>query len=364
MSALVAAVRLSDGTAARASATPLVTPRVAAGYYIGGNGNPGPDMAGIRWTAQTRYVGFSQSAAEQVPTSGWVRTFLNAGGWLNLVVELKSYASGGAAVGAQTLTVEGRTYIVPAMAGTRHPGRSTQANMWSYRQVMQGQCDGLIHRLSSALRTVPAAARVTVQLDSEVDTTNQFGTTSGAASYDWAASDEYAVDAYSYVIQWLRDPPAGIDPVPSNVTFSLGYAGQWSGAAAFLRTHPDALPVDFCMWNVYNRNANSTPATRLRETLAYRDQAGPRMRSLPIIVAEFGSSAAWPGGQAAYLDQWPSAVNTVNRELARKGQGGYVMTNWFGSNAAEWGKVPDADKPAFFAAMRRAYATSPFLVGA
>lgn len=359
---------MSDGSAARVTGTPSVLPRVAAGYYVSGNANPGPDLAGIRWTGQTVYRSISEPGTSQYPGPAWVSLFVNGGGWLNLVLELKSYASGNGPIAAQAIVVEGRSYNVPATAGTIQRGRSTPPSSYSYQQVIDGKVDGLLHRSLTALRQIPINRRVNVQLASEVDTDNEFGTTqvAGGPVVSWAESDALAVRAYDRMISWFRDPPTGVAPCPANVTFSLGFAGSWSGALAFSRTHPDLLPVDYCMWNCYNRSSNKAPEDRLRETAAYRSALGigPRMRSLPVIVAEFGSNAAWPGGQAAYLERWPAAVNTVNAELVRRGEGPYVMTNWFGSDTTEWGRVPDADKPAFFAAMRRAYSTSPFLVGA
>lgn len=358
---LAANITLSDGSGLFASTSARGAPRVAAGYYLSSNADPSADLQGVRWTSQTRYAGFSQPGGAQLPPTGWVPAFLARGGWLNLVLELKSYAAGNAAVPAQSFAVEGKTYTVPAMAGTMQR-KTTPVPCWSYEQVWSGACDGLLHRSLAALRTAPYGSRINVQLASEVDTDNQFGVTYDGQLLDWPTADAGAVRAYRYIMEWMRDPPNGIAPLSGvSRTFSMGYAGSWSGREAFLRTHPESLPVDYMMWNCYNHGSDAAPATRLRETLAYRDAAGPKMRALDIIVAEFGSSSAWSGGQASYLSRWPAAVNTVNAEQALKGQGGYVMTNWFGSNDETWGKVPTADKPAFFAAMRTAYSASPFL---
>ncbi len=346
-------------------------PRVAAGYYIVSNGNPALDarFPAARWTAQTRYAGFSQAAGAQLPPTGWVRDFLARGGWLNLVLELKSYAAGNAMVGAQTIVVEGRSYSVPAQEAVRHPDRSTAAPMWSYSQVLDGDCDGLLHRSLAAIRSVLAlvpGARINVQLDSEIDTTNQYGIKVGGTTTPWAAADAQAAAACAYMIEWMKNPPSGIAPVPARVTFSTGHAGQWSeiqSPGCFERLHPEWLPIDYVMQNCYNHSANWTPYDRLMEMQNVRyATCGPIMRAKQAMIAEFGSRASYPGSHAAYLAEWPAAVNEANVAAMRRGDGPYVMTNWFGSNSPEWGKVPDSEKAAFFEAMGRAYSTSPFLL--
>jgi hypothetical protein len=126
-----------------------------------------------------------------------------------------------------------------------------------------------------------------------------------------------------------------------------------------VRCHPDTLPVDLVQWNCYNHGANLSAEARLRETLAYRSACGARMRSLPIIVAEWGSSEAWPGGQASYMQQMGPAVATVNAELRAAGEGEHVVMNWFGSRDSSWGQFP-ADSTASRAALAALYGAPPF----
>jgi hypothetical protein len=353
------ALRLTDDTALTATGTPLITPRVAGGLYLSSNTDVRALLPAAR--SATRYVSIDQTGPAM--WSGWIDAFARGGGWVNLVVELKCYGTGA----VQSFTVEGRTYEgpayqVPAADGAIQLGSVLGAGVpaYSYRQITSAACDGLKHRLLAALRPALAAgARINIQLASEVDTDNQWGVRyQGGPIVQRVDADVEAVAAYTHLINWLRDPPAGIVPVATaGLTFTLGWAGQWSGKDAFNRCHPDTLPVDYLSFNSYNRSANWNPIDRLTETAAYRSTS--RQRRLDILIGEWGTSATHAGGQAAYIRQWPAAVQSFNAAATAAGTGRILMTNYFGSRDATWGLLsPAADG---LAALAAAYTTSPYL---
>jgi hypothetical protein len=271
-----------------------------------------------------------------------VTELLGQGAMLNLVLELKSYGN----AAAQVFSIEGVSYAVPAMRGQFQLGSNTSTSgvpFHSYTQITSGACDGLIHRSLAALRNVPAGAWVNVQLASEVDTDNQYGIMDGSTKIGPLDSDALAVSAYTYIINWMRNPPVGIAPLPSNITFSMGWAGQWSEDATpgrFANAHPDSLPVDYAMCNMYNHGEDWAAVDRLRENVDLIGTAGSRIRSLPIIIAEWGSSENWLGGQAGYMVEMGDALPAVQRDLADEGRGQIAVMNWFGSRDATWGKFP------------------------
>jgi hypothetical protein len=336
---------------------PIPPTMVRGGYYRASNGDPREHLdSGTNLRAFQQYHGFGEPAASIFPGKPWVLDLLASGAMLNLVVELKSYGN----TAAQSFSVDGRSYTVPAMAGQFQLATSPTA-FWSYDQVTSGACDGLWHRLLSALRTIPEGARVNVQLASEVDLDNQGGYKhNGTLTAGPSALDSRSVAAYSRIIDWLHSPPTGVPGLSEGVTFSLGFAGQWSGRDRFVRCHPDTLPVDIVQWNCYNHGADQPAEKRLRETLAYRSACGPRMRSLPIVIAEWGSSEAWPGGQAAYMAAMGPAVATVNTELRAAGEGEIIAMNWFGSRDTTWGQFP-TDPTASRAALAALYGSAPFV---
>lgn len=345
---------LTDGTDLTATGSPLITPRVVGGLYLGGNASPLTQLPAAR--SATRYVSLEQTGPAM--WSGWIDTFARSGGWVNLVVELKCYGTGA----AQSFTVEGKTYTVPASDGAVQLG-STVGNgvgAYSYRQVLDGNLAGLAHRLLAAIRPALASgARINIQLASEVDTDNQYGARWRGTLVPRAEADLDAVAAYTWLINWLRDPPAGVAPAPagSQLTFTLGWAGQWSGKDAFTRCHPDTLPVDYLSFNSYNHSANWAPSTRLAETAAYRSTS--RQKRLDILIGEWGTNADHPGGQAAYIRQWPAAVQAFNAAATVAGTGRILMTNYFGSRDRTWGKLdPEAEG---LVALTSAYTTTPYL---
>lgn len=336
------------GSSTATAELPPVAPRVAGGLYLGGNTDPRPKLPAV--TSAQRYASFEQTGP--AIWSGWIDQFARTGGWVNLVLELKCYGTGA----AQTFTVEGRTYLTMAAVGAIQLANGG-VKAYSYSQVTSGACDGLIHRAMAALRPALAAgARINIQLASEVDTDNEFGTHDDASPLDRSTSDRRAIDAYTYIIDWMKSPPAGITPLVG-VTFSLGWAGQWSGRDAFTRCHPDALPVDYLCWNSYNRSANQTPSFRLAETAAYR--ASARHRQMDILIPEWGTSASHPGGQAPYIQAWRQAVAAFNAAATLAGTGRILMTNYFGSRDATWGAL--SPEQGGLAALTGTYTASPYL---
>lgn len=311
--------------------------RVAGGIYFGGNADIRPDTAGMNITGIQQYRSFADGSLYPGWNKQWVDALVSDGAWLNLVVELKHY--GASSAGAQTFTVEGWNYTIPAPNG-RTRITLDNALTYGYEQVFSGQMDGAIHRLLAQLRAVPAGGRVNIQLASEVDTDNaNGGTVENGVSYDRHQSDLRAVLAYEYLAAWLKTPPAGIAPLPPGVTLSMGYAGQWSGVQGFINTHPESLMrlLDYLHCNTYNKSANWTAESRFREITQWAAQLGPIGRATNIIVSEFGSNSAFTPNQAGYMAQVPAAISKLNAEQVAGGRGRFVMTLWFGSNSDQWG---------------------------
>jgi hypothetical protein len=350
-------VSLGDG--------PSFTSQVRGGFYNGGNADVRPDTTalGTNLRSFTQYHAVHEAAASIIPVAGtWQRTLGDQGVACNLVVELKSYASGNGQVAAQSFTVEGHSYTVPAMAGRIQLGNNTSVTgpwAYSYSQVVAGAIDGFLHRLLVALRGKSAAQWINIQFASEVDTDNQWGTVDGSTRSDWPTSDGQAVAAYTYMINWLKNPPAGIIGLPNHlapVTFSMGWAGAWSGQAAFVRSHPASLPVDYLHWNVYNHGANNSAYDNFMQTMTYRMQCAPEVQAKNVIVAEWGCNAAYD--QAGYIVTVPAALNQINALMALDGDGQYVMTNYFNSAGNTWGTL--SPLAAGQQALKTAYATSPY----
>lgn len=336
----------------------LVTERVRGGIYIGGNADWRTDFAGVNMRSFGGYHSLAEQGAAIYPGQTWRSDLVAQGLLYNLIVELKWYGAGTTVVG-QNFTVEGKSYAVPAPNGRIQRRANTQFPVaWSYDQVNAKQCDGLLHRLLVELRKVPAGGRVNVQFASEVDTDNEFGTSAGTSTvYDKLASDQRAAQAYAYMINWMRTPPAGIAKLGSNITFSVGWAGAWSGFDSFARLHPETMPIDYMQWNVYDKTGSKSPYDRLMEMTSFYRQLGPKMRSKPIIIAEWGANKSNPGGQAPYIQGWPAALRRVNAEQLLRGEGQIVATNYFNSNTAEWGLLDP--KAAGITAIKVAYSTPP-----
>lgn len=354
----VSTATATAGTAVGQASSYLVTERVRGGIYVGSGADWRSDFAGANVRSFTSYASLAQTGTAIYPGADWRAALIASGLLFNLVVELKWYGAGSTVAG-QAFKVEGKSYTVPAPNGRiqRRAG-TTFPVAWSYDQVLAGQCDGLLHRLLVELRKIPATARVNIQFASEVDTDNEFGTSASTDRiYTRAQADTLAVRTYEYMIRWMRQPPAGISPLPrpGPVTFSVGWSGAWSGLDGFLTLHPETLPVDYVQWNCYNQNGNLTAYERLTPMMASYRRLGPVMRAKPIIIAEWGTNPAHPGGQGPWIDTWPAAVQRVNAEQVQRGEGQILVTNYFDSG---YGLL--TPRPAGIAALKRAYAAIPF----
>lgn len=359
-------VTVTDAAGATSQSTvdyTVSTPQsVAGGIYFGGNVDIRPDTINrtppINITGIQQYRSFADGSLYPGWQKQWIADMVADGVWLNLVIELKHY--GAANTNAQTFTVEGRNYTIPAPNGRTRISLDN-ALTYGYQQIYSGQMDGAIHRLLAQVRAVPTGGRINIQLASEVDTDNaNGGTVENGVSYTREQSDLRAVQAYTYIANWLKNPPNGIAPLPAGVTLSMGYAGQWSGTQGFINTHPESLMsvLDYLHCNTYNHSSNWTAEARFREITQWAALLGPIGRSRDIIVSEFGSNAAYTPNQAGYMAQVPSAITKLNNEQVAAGRGRFVMTLWFGSNNDTWGTLNP--KEAGLVALQQMLDTSPY----
>ncbi|WP_422755097.1 hypothetical protein [Micromonospora sp. WMMD708] len=337
-------VRDQGGRTASAAADYALAPPVWGGYYLAGNADPTADLVGGNFRSLTQYRSLADAYVFPGYGMSWLPDLARAGVAPNMVLELKHYGAG--SPGAQTFTVDGVTWTVPAPAMTiqQRPG-TTWPRAYGYGQVLAGQCDGLLARALSQYRTL--GFPVNLQLASELDTDHEFGTTESGVSFTWAESDARAVQALTYVVNWLR-----ARGLPAGTTFSVGSGGF--DRAAFRRTHPEALMsrVDFLQWNVYATDPAHTALGRFRRT---RDWAvadlGPVALSRPVIIAEWGVQVSAFPDQAAWIATVPAALARLNAERGPR----IVRANYFNSG---WGTL--TPKQAGLAALRAAYATRPF----
>lgn len=330
--------------------------KVAGGYYIANNGDIRPDTVdrGMNLRSLTQYRSFADGSIFPGWQKDWIKTLMTTNDvWPNYVLELKHY--GAANQNSQTFTVDGVSYTVPAPSMTiQQRPNTTWPKAYGYDQVTSGQCDGLFARALYQLRSMPVGKKLNVQIASEFDTDHEFGTTEAGISYTWAQSDSRAVLAAKYIMNYFRSRG-----IPSQVTFSVGMAGQWN-KPSFIRMHPEDLPVDYMHFNVYNHGESRTAETRFRESLNWiRSDLGPNMRKLNILVAEWGTNKNWVGGQAQYLAEVPAALKKINLEQLVRAEGQIVMTNYFSSRDSTWGLLDP--KEAGLAALSQAYSSYPYI---
>lgn len=372
MSSVTVTVKDVAGNTATANASYSVTQPsglVAGGIYFGGNADVRSDTINrtppINIKGLQQYRSFADGSLYPGYQKTWIPPLVANGVWLNLVMELKHY--GASNTNAQTFTVEGRTYTVPA-PNMRYRLKIENALAYGYEQIYSGQADGLLHRLLYQLRSIPSGGRINIQIESEVDTDNNNATDAApnvavienGVNYTRAQADARAVQAVTYIARWLKSPPNGIAPLPSGVTLSMGYAGQWSGLQGFINTHPESLMtyLDYMHMNTYNHSVNKTAEANFREILDWTSNLGPIGRSKNIIVSEFGSNAAFTPNQAGYMAQMPAALNKLNAEMVAAGRGRFVMTLWFGSNDTTWGVL--SPKEAGLVALQQMLDTYPY----
>lgn len=340
-------VRDVGGAEVSAAVDYEVAPPVAGGYYLSGNGDVRPDTAGMNLRAVTQYRSFADGSVFPGWQKDYLKTLVTDGVWANYVVELKYY---GATVGAQTFTVEGRSYTVPAPSMTiqQRPG-TTWPKAYGYSQVLAGQCDGVLHRAAYQLNAMPTPGRINVQLASEFDTDHEFGVTDAGVAYTAAQAHVRAVSALHYMLDYLR-----AKVIRPGVTFTVGMGGF--DRAAWLAMHPETLmaKVDYLQWNVYRRAATETAYDRFMRTKAWSDaDLGPVGRVKDALVAEWGTPASL-ADQAAWIRTVPAAIARINAESTT---GRIVATNYFNSNY-DWATLDPKD--AGLAALRDAYVTSPY----
>src|SRR3954463_512160 len=323
------------------------TTAVRGGYYVSGNADMTSDITGINIKSFTQYHSFAELI--MVPGNGkdYLKTLGTRGILGNYVCELKHY--GNTNTGAQTMTLEGVRYTVPApnmtiqkRAGTTFP------KAYGYEQVWTGQLDGMLHKLAIQLRNM-GNVPINVQLASELDTDHEFGTTEGSTNYTWEQADARAVRAMKYMVDFIKSKT-----VPSTVTFSVGMGG-WD-RNSWKRIHPEDLMAkfDFLQWNAYRRTASQTAYEVFKRTKLWSDaDLGSVAKSKNILIAEWGSPKSLKD-QAAYIISVPAAIKKLNEESTTSQ---YVMTNYFNSNDDYGTLNPKQDG---LNALKSAYAQSPY----
>ncbi len=317
---------------------------VRGGYYLGSGADISTDIQGMNCRSHTTYRSFADGSIFPGYNKQWIINLGNAGVAMNYVLELKHY--GAANTNPQTFNALGQSWMVPSPAMTiQQRSGTTFPRAYGYNQVMAGQCDGLFARALQQLRTLPFP--VNIQLASELDTDHEFGTTEGSTAYTWAQSDGRAVEAMSYIIDWLK-----ARGVPAGTTFSVGIGGF--DQACFVRTHPESLmaKVDYIQWNAYATSASHTALDRFKRPRDWTNASlGPIAQSKPIIIAEWGVRVAEVPNQSGYILTVPAAINQINSTPGGK----IVMANYFNSG---WGTLNP--KSAGIAALKTAYSEPPF----
>lgn len=323
-------------------------PVVRGGYYLSGNGNMVADTAGMNLKSFTQYHSF----ADGIMIPGWNNDYLRIWGINgilgNYVSEFKHY--GNSNTGAQTFTLEGMKYTVPApnMLIQKRPS-TTFPKAYGYEQFWSGQCDGLLHKLVIQIRNMGGIA-LNIQLASEFDTDHEFGITENGINYSWAEADVRAVRAIEYVVDYMKN--RGIPPA---TTFSIGMGG-WD-RASWKRMHPESLmsKVDYLQYNAYRRNSAQTAYNVFNRTKLWSDSdLGPIARSKDIIIAEWGTPMSL-GDQAAWIGTVPAAIKRLNEE-SETGQ--FIVTNYFNSNDG-WGTLNP--KQAGLNALKSCYSQTPYI---
>ena len=343
---VLAAIGLVLVASAAVSPSASAAVDVKGGYYLGGNGDVTADAAVIgNLEAITQY----RSLADGNTFPGYQKAWIDALGptvTRNFVLELKSY---GGPTGAQTFTVDGVRYTVPApdMTIQQRPG-TTWPKAYGYGQVLNGSIDGLLARSLSQMKTMRHVSTLTVQLASEFDTDHEFGTTEGTTAYTWAQADARAVQAVGYITSWFRS-----HGLPTGVRFSVGMGGF--NRDAWKRMHPASLApsVDVLQWNAYNHGGARTAYDVFNRTKAWSVADLPAAwLAKPVHIAEWGTAKAL-GDQATWIRTVPAAITRLNSEPGPT----IVVANYFNSNP-EWATLDP--KAAGLAGLRDAYAVAPF----
>jgi hypothetical protein len=322
--------------------------KVAGGYYVSSNGDMRPDTTnqGMNLKGFTQYRSLADGSMFPGYQKDYLRDYIANGIWGNYVLELKHY---GAASGAQSFSVDGVKYSVPApnMTTQQRPGQSWPLS-YGYSQVLSGQIDGLLHRAAYQLLRMPVG-KINVQLASEFDTDHEFGIKDGDSFLTWEQADAEALKALHYMIDYFRNYGIG-----QNVTFTVGMGGF--NRAAFKRMHPETLmpKIGYLQWNAYRRSVTQTAYSIFNRTKLWSDaDLGPIAKSKDIIIAEWGTPYQLDN-QAAFIRTVPAAIDKLNDESKT---GKFVMTNYFNSNAT-WGTLNP--KQAGLDALKEIYLTPPY----
>lgn len=325
---------------------------VAGGYYVSGNGDMRADTVnqGMNLKGFTQYRSLADGNTFPGYGKDYLKEFTASRGMLgNYVLELKHY--GAANQNAQTFTVEGRTYTVPAPAMIIQKQLGSP-KAYGYTQMVNGQLDGLLHRAAAQLKTL--TGKVNVQIASEFDTDHESGTSEAGINYTWEQSDNRAVAAVNYMLDYFRAYGIG-----NNVTFTVGMAGynaDGPNRPAFKRMHPESLmaKLGYMQFNCYRRSASHTAYYIFKRTKDWVDaDLGPIAKSKNIIVTEWGTPMSL-NDQATWIKTVPAAIRQLNNESTT---GKFVLLNYFNSNDG-WGTLNP--KQSGLDALKTIYNAPPF----
>lgn len=295
---------------------------IRTGYYRSGNGAPSSGVVGIESVTQYR----SMADGSVWPGYQSWTTALPDDVERTYAIEFKYY---GATVGTQT--VNGKTVPAPAMHIQKRAG-TTFPVAYGYGQMTSGALDPLLDRMNAQLKTMVAGRpnmRVNWQIASEFDTDHEFGTDEAGTTYTPAQSDVRAVQAITYMVNYLRD-----HGLPEQVTFTVGMAGIWRDS--WLRMHPPSLAWIIDGGLQYNAYNHSTPGREpyvvfnMTKAWSVADLSA-RWLQKPIVIEEWGTPAS-QGDQATWLAKVPAAIVRMNSEPGPD----VVRLNYFDSNPP-WG---------------------------
>lgn len=321
-------------------------PNIRGGYYLGGNADMTADAIKIgNVEAITQYRSMADGSQFPGYKKGWIDA-LGPTVIRNFVLELKSY---GGSAGAQTFTVDGISYVIPAPAMTiQQRPQTVWPKAYGYDQMLSGQLDGLLARSLSQIKTMRYNETLNIQLASEFDTDHEFGTTENGVAYTWEESDARAVPVVKYIIEWFRD-----HGLPDGVTFSVGMGGF--DRASWTRMHPASLApqVEVLQWNAYNHGKWRSAYEVFNRTKAWSIEDLPQAwLTKPVYIAEWGTASSL-GDQAQWIRTVPDALVRLNLEAGPT----IVVANYFNSNPTWATLMP---KEAGLIGLHDAYGSAPF----
>lgn len=311
---------------------------IRTGYYRSSNAEPSANVRGIE--SITQYRSMADGSVWPGYQKAWI-TALPDSVERTYAVEFKYY---GATVGPQT--VNGKTVPAPNAHVQRRAG-SPFPVAYGYGQMVAGQLDPILDRMNAQLKTMVAGRpnmAVNWQIASEFDTDHEFGYDEAGVEYTWAQADAKAVQAITYMVNYLRD-----HGLPEQVTFTVGMAGIWRDP--WTRMHPPSLAwiIDGGLqYNAYNHSVpGREPYQVFNMTKAWSvADLSARWNAKPIVIEEWGTPAS-QGDQATWLAKVPAAIARMNSEPGPK----VGRLNYFDSNPP-WGTLDPRDRgEAAFTAM-------------